>query len=410
VQPYVCLARALADRGHEVRVVAPRNGEEMARAADVPFRALPFDVQEIKRSEPAQRMLAHGRVTSFVRLMQNEEKAFAVGLRQALVSETESVDLIVSGVLVADRCEAIATARQVAHLPLHLTPFIPSRSFPSALFTQRGRWRQLGPLNRVSNQLVLEMVWRAQRDEVSTLRQELGIPPASRSMLRTIARGEVPCLLGYSQTLFPTPGDWPSSVHPAGFFEPWPELRARLGEHGVPSELNDWLQAGSPPVFFGFGSMPVLDTKSLLRTVRATLRNLGVRGILAAGWSELDAVSDDTLFVVGEVDHQSLLPRCAAMVHHGGAGTTHASLAAGTPTLICSVFADQPFWGAQCRRLGVGATFPFARLDAKRLTSGLRAVLDGKVAARAGEVAGRMANQNGIGAAVTHIEHGLGAR
>jgi sterol 3beta-glucosyltransferase len=250
------------------------------------------------------------------------------------------------------------------------------------------------------------MFWRARRDEVSILRQELGVPPASRLMTRTIARGEAPCLLGYSQTLFPTSRDWPTSVHPAGFFEPWPELRARLGEHGVPSELDDWLGAGSPPVFLGFGSMPVLDTKSLLRTVRATLRNLGVRGILAAGWSDLDTVRDDTLFVVGEVDHQSLLPRCAAAVHHGGAGTTHTSLAAGTPTLICSVFADQPFWGSQCRRLGVGATFPFAKLNALRLTNGLRAILDTQVAARAREVARCMGDEDGIGSAVAYLEDG----
>jgi sterol 3beta-glucosyltransferase len=403
VQPFVCLARALADRGHEVRVVAPCNGEEMARAADVPFRAFPLDLQSMLLTEPAQRMLAAGRVTSFLRWFQNEEKAYAVDLRRVLISETESVDLIVSHMFLADRCEAIATAHQIAHLPLFLTPSIPSRSFPSAVITQRGRWRQLGPFNHISQQLLLEMFWRMTRDEVSALRRELRVPPASRGMWRTITRGEAPCLLGYSQTLFPTPGDWPSSAHSAGFLEPWPELRARLGEHGVPPELDDWLQAGQPPVFLGFGSMPVLDGAALLRTVRATLADLGVRGILAAGWSELDTVRDDTLFVVGEVDHQSLLPRCAAAVHHGGAGTTHASLAAGTPTLICSVFADQPFWGSRCRSLGVGATFPFARLNARRLTSGLRAVLDRRVAARAREIAQRMADEDGIGAAVTYL-------
>jgi sterol 3beta-glucosyltransferase len=160
-------------------------------------------------------------------------------------------------------------------------------------------------------------------------------------------------------------------------------------------------------VFLGFGSTPVLDGAGHLRMIRATLSDLGVRGILAVGWSELDHAGDDTLFVIDEVDHQALLPRCAAAVHHGGAGTTHTSLAAGTPTLICSVFADQPFWGAQCRRLGVGATFPFARLNAKRLSDGLRAVLDGRVAARAKEVARRMGEEDGIGAAVAHLEHGL---
>jgi sterol 3beta-glucosyltransferase len=409
VQPYVCLARALADRGHEVRLIGPRNGEQMARAADVPFRALPMDMQSMMTSEPAQRMLAAGRITSAVKWVQNEEKAYAADMRRALIAETESVDLIVSHPVLLERCEAIATARQVTHIPLYLFPFSTSRSFPSALITQRGRWRQLGPLNRVSHKLVFEMIWRTQRDEASILRRELGIPPASRSMFPTIARGEAPCLLGYSQTLFPRPGDWPSSAHHAGFLEPWPELRARLSEQGVPPELDDWLAAGSPPVFLGFGSMPVLDGQGLLRTVRATLAELGVRGILAAGWSELDAAGDDTLFVIDEVDHQSLLPRCTAAVHHGGAGTTHTSLAAGTPTLVCSVFFDQSFWGSQCQRLGVGDTFPFARLNARRLTDGLRGVLDSRVAARAKEVAQCMADEDGIGAAVAHLEHGVGA-
>jgi sterol 3beta-glucosyltransferase len=409
VQPYVCLARALADSGHAVRVIAPRNGEEMARLADVPFRALPIDVHAMKLAEPAQRMLASGRITTFARWLASEMKARAPELRRTLVSETESVDLIVSHVLLADHCATIAAARGVAHVPLHLTPFLPSRGFPSVGVTQRGRWRQLGPLNYVSHQLVLEMVWRMSRDDVSTLRRELGVPPASRSVIRTIARGEAPCLLAYSQTVFPSPGDWPSSARPVGFLAPWPDLRARLGEQGVPSELDDWLQAGRPPVFLGFGSTPVLDGPRQLRTIRATLDNLGVRGILAAGWSGLEAAGDKTLFVIDEVDHQSLLPRCAAAVHHGGAGTTHASLAAGTPTLISSVFGDQPFWGAQCQHLGVGATIPFAKLNTQRLTSGLRAILDSKVATRAHEVARRMGNEDGIAAAVANLEQRMDA-
>jgi hypothetical protein len=95
---------------------------------------------------------------------------------------------------------------------------------------------------------------------------------------------------------------------------------------------------------------------------------------------------------------------------NGAAGTAHTSLAAGPPTLICSVVADQPFWGAQCRRLGVGETFPFAKLDAKRLTGSLRVVLDDRVAARARDVSERMAEEDGISAAVAHLEQGRAGR
>lgn len=100
----------------------------------------------------------------------------------------------------------------------------------------------------------------------------------------------------------------------------------------------------------------------------------------------------------------TLLPHCAAAVHHGGSGTVHASLAAGAPTLVCSVFADQPFWGHRCRALGVGDTFPFKKLDERQLLAGLRSVLEPGIAVAAGELASRMAEEDPLAEAVAAIE------
>lgn len=226
--------------------------------------------------------------------------------------------------------------------------------------------------------------------------------------MRPMIRGTNPTLLAYSQVLCPPPAGWPATLHPTGPLRPGPELRAQLGETGIPPQLETWLGAGPPPVLLGFGSMPVLDKDAMLRIVRTSLSTLGVRGILAAGWSELsedDRDGDETLVVVDDVDHQSLLPRCRATVHHGGAGTVAASVGAGIPTLVCSVFADQPFWGARCRRLGVGDAFPFAKLDARRLTRGLETVLASEVSKRAREVADQMAEEgDGAKAALVYLE------
>jgi sterol 3beta-glucosyltransferase len=404
VQPYVCLARGLIDSGHEVNLIGPRNGETMAQLAGVPYRSLPMDVHELKTAEPAQRMLASGRATTFVRWLTDELKEFTTETCRTILAGTESSDLLVSHLLLADHCASVARARGIPHIPMHLTPFLPSREYSSVGVTHRGRWRRLGPLNRASHNLFMEMVWRMSRPEILKFQRELGIPLAKRSSLRTLSFGDAPCLLAYSQTLFPKPNDWPQSATPVGFLTPSPELRTRLGERGLPPELEGWLEAGEAPVFLGFGSTPVLDGQRQLRTIRATLTRLGVRGILAAGWSGLDATSDEQLFVVDAVDHQALLPRCAATVHHGGAGTTHASLAAGTPTLVCSVFGDQPFWGARCEELGAGATIPFAQLTERSLTEGLRTVLDSRVAARAGQVAQRMSAESGVKTAVARLE------
>lgn len=400
VQPLVCLGRALADRGGEVEVIAPRDAADMVLSAGLPFRALPCDFQALLRAPQAQRMLAAGDINAMTRWFRKEEEGYEAELNRTLLEATESVDAIVPTVVPAARCRAIAASRRTAVLPVYLTPHVASRRYPSIFMSQRS----LGPLNRLSHVLVHRVLWRTQRDSIAGLHRELSLPPATRRDWSRAFVGEAPALLAFSQALFPAPDDWPRWLHTVGAVKPWPSLRAALGEDGIPAELEDWLAAGPPPVFLGFGSMPVLDQRAMLRTIRAVLARLGLRGILAAGWSELSAAGDETLYVVDEVDHESLLPRCAAAVHAGGAGTTAASVGAGTPTLICSVWYDQPFWGARCRKLGIGDTFPFTKLDTRRLVDGLRNVLRPEVAARAKEVGRHMAEEDGVSAAVAHLE------
>ncbi len=400
VQPFVCLGTALTQWGHEVSLLVPRNGAAMGRAAGLKTTALPLDVQEMFSMPAAQRMLAAGRINAFFRWLHREEQAFLAELRSILIEGTRDADVIVCHPLVEDRCAAIGEARGVPVLATHFFPVLPSRAFPSPFISQRN----LGPLNRQTHRLMLRMLWRLSHEEVGAMRQELGLPPARRSYTTAISRGEGNALVAYSPALLPAPTDWPEGIRPVGALAPWPELRAELGEAGLPSELESWLEAGPPPVFLGFGSMPVLDAEGLLETARRTLRRLGVRGVVGAGWSELPGARDELIFTLDQVDHQSLLPRCAAAVHHGGAGTVHTSLAAGVPTLVCSVFADQPFWGRRCRALGVGETFPFKKLDERRLEAGLRAVLEPCVASAAKDLAARMATEHPTGAAVEAVE------
>jgi UDP:flavonoid glycosyltransferase YjiC (YdhE family) len=402
VQPIVCLARTLAARGHEVEVVAPRNEVGMAQAAGLRSTALPFDFQAMLRAAPAQRMLANGRINALLRWLADQEERYDAELRQTLVETAESVDLIVCTAALVPRCRAVAEACGIAMVPLHLAPVHSSRMYPAFSLTPR----DLGPLNRASHRLFIYAWWRSQRGFLAALRSELGLPSPSYSTLWHDYSGRHPALLGYSPTLFAPPEDWSERLHTVGSMRPSPELRAEIAESGLPAELEDWLASGPPPVYLGFGSMPVLDDAAMLGTIRAALAKLGVRGVLAAGWSELSGGGDDSLYVVDQVDHESLLPRCSAAVHAGGSGTTAASAAAGTPTLVCSVWWDQPFWGARCRALGIGDTVPFTKLDTRRLVEGLRTVLRPEVAARAKAVARRMADEDGVATAAAVLEDG----
>jgi sterol 3beta-glucosyltransferase len=410
VQPFIILARALADRGHDIQVIAPRNAAEMARAAGISFCALPFDYQALIRAGTAQRMLAAGRTVEFFRWLGQQEDDYRDETNRVLISATESADLLVCNLVADAKCRAIAKARQIRIVPVHLQPHVLSWTYPSVW----SGWPSLGPLlNRVSHELTYQMGWRAQRESIAALHRELGLGPPTNSTVRPIIRGKLPTLLAYSQTLCPAPSSWPPTMHPVGPLKLSPELRARLGETGITAETEAWLAAGPSPVFLGFGSMPVLNRRAMLRTIRASLSALGVRGIVAAGWSDLgghDTAGDEKLMLVGDVDHESLLPRCRAAVHHGGAGTLAASVGAGLPTLVCSVWADQRFWGERCRKLGIGNTFPFAKLDSGRLTKGLESVLDPEVANRARRAARRIAEEDGVRAAIAYLDGGMAAR
>jgi sterol 3beta-glucosyltransferase len=400
VQPFVCLGRALADRGHDVEVVTTENGGPMARSAGLSFRSLPRQTARKRRAREGRRRLAKDLSMGSLRFASEGEEAEAAEMRRVLIDTAESADLFICSLLLEARCRVIARAKGIAIVPLHICPVIPSRSYVCALLPQRN----LGPFNRLSHEIFFRMVYRVQRNDFAALHRELNLPAPTWSEWRVGLSGEAPCLLGYSQMLFPAPADWSGNLYPVGFLEPWPDLRESFGEVGIPPELEDWLDSGPPPVFFSFGTAPVDDPQALLDAIRKALADLGARGVLAADRHRLNTAGDDTLFLVGGVDHQSLLPRCAAAVHHGGSGSTMASARAGVPTLVCWRFGDHSFWGERCRRLGIGHSIPFAKLDARHLAQGLRKVLDPAMARRAEDVSRQMAHEHGVESAVACIE------
>ncbi|HYF61803.1 MAG TPA: nucleotide disphospho-sugar-binding domain-containing protein, partial [Herpetosiphonaceae bacterium] len=158
----------------------------------------------------------------------------------------------------------------------------------------------------------------------------------------------------------------------------------------LPDELERFLAAGEPPLYFGFGSMRAGAETS--QTLIAAARALGRRAILLRGWGQLGAVDgDDDVIAIGDVSHERLLPRVAAIVHHGGAGTTTAAARAGRPQVIVPHLYDQFYWARRVGSLGIGAEGPAAaELTVESLADALRASLAPDLAARAEDLAGRM--------------------
>ena len=175
----------------------------------------------------------------------------------------------------------------------------------------------------------------------------------------------------------------------------------------LPADLEAFLDSGDSPIFVGLGSMPA--SVDVSRPLIGAARAVGRRIIVSRGWAELDVIDDaGDCLAIGDVSHALLFPRVAAVVHHGGAGTTAAAARAGVPQVVTPMFGDQPYWAGRVVELGLGATVSYAAITEESLTNALRHALDAAVAARARAFAAEV-RSDGITIAARHLELEHGA-
>ncbi len=384
-QPFVVLGDELVRRGHEVLLGLSPDFVEFAGRADLKAEPVGAEVRAFLDTDEGRALLASGNARQIVERMSrylNDNAALMLAQTRALC---EGVDAVVASPLSEDSAVCVAEAAHVPFAGLHTHPWRPTRAYPVFAMTTR----QLpGAVNLATWWLFERMWWRGQRTEINRLRAELGLAPTRRSTWARMAAAGAPAIQAYHPAVVPGLVDYGALTPVVGFLTPSADLRARFGDVGVDAEVEAWLDAGDPPVYFGWGSLPVLDPVATLAMIRTVADRCGVRAIVTAGWSRFEAdASDDRIRVIGAVDHDMLLPRCRAAVHHGGAGTTAASVMAGVPTVVCSVFGDQPFWGTRLERLGVGKYLRFADTDAATLATALGQVLAPAYASRARQLA-----------------------
>lgn len=168
-----------------------------------------------------------------------------------------------------------------------------------------------------------------------------------------------------------------------------------------------FLEAGPPPVYIGFGSIRDSEADRLSDIAITAARRSGARLVLGSGWAELGGAGSDEVHVVGETDHTRLFPHMRAVVHHGGAGTTHTAAAAGVPSMAVPYFGDQPFWGRRLHELGVGApALPRSELSAELLSERIDLLDREDVRARASRLGDAMRSERGLERATDFIlEH-----
>lgn len=409
VQPFIALAQELRRRGHQAVLGAPERFADLVTDHGVVFAGVDDGPLRVLDSESAVGEVAAGGLRARLALMRRMPAMFTRVLEDcwqvASAGPGVGADVIVHNGQVMAGQHVAEKLGVPAVLALPMPMYVPTREFawPGQ---QLPSWLP-AVVNRATFAGMKAPAMMFGRT-VDRWRAGLGLPRRRwrHDPLRTPAGGRALVLHAMSPAVVPRPADWPPSAHTTGYW--FADRRTAIMDplHGRAALAG----GGEPLVFVGFGSMAGPDPAVATREIVAALRMAVVRGVLATGWGGLCEVpSPADVFVTGDVPHETLFPEVAAVVHHGGAGTTAAAVRAGVPQVVCPFVADQPFWGHRMHRLGV-APEPIAqpRLTVPVLAAAIRrAVGDPKMSDAARQLGGRVRAENGVATAVDVLERAV---
>ncbi|MBA3468482.1 MAG: glycosyltransferase family 1 protein [Herpetosiphonaceae bacterium] len=400
VQPYVALGQGLKQRGYSVRVLTSANFAPFVTEAGLEFHSIGASVEERLQSAEWRKTLESNNFLKIMAQMQREMKREAAASVERIPELLTGSDLIVTGMAGLAGVFSIAERLKIPVIQAHVFPFTPTSEFPSPLVTKLPFGRTL---NRLSFHGMRQIFWQNFKVSDAITRQALGLKKAPFwGPYRSLASRDVPVLYGYSQHVLPRPSDWPASHHVTGYW-----FLDTPPDWTPPADLVDFLDAGEPPIYIGFGSMGGRNPEATGAIALEALARSGQRGVLATGWGGLQAADlPESVHMVAAIPHTWLFKHMAAIVHHGGAGTTAAGLRAGVPSIIAPFMGDQPFWGKRVADLGVGTRpIPQKKLTAKQLTEAILEAVTHKTMRQAAHRLGQQIEaESGIGNAVAIIE------
>ncbi|MGK8490426.1 glycosyltransferase [Nocardia asiatica] len=381
IEPTLGLALLLRESGADVRVCAPPDFRQRVTDLGLSLEPLGPPMTGSPAGRPSQAELSQY-VTDW--------PAIQFG---TLATAAEGCDAVVAAGVTQVAARSVAEKlgihyQYVSYQPTTLpSPHHPPMPLPGDRPAPDG----------IDNQLLWEidtLGWNAQFGHaLNTGRAALGLPPVAD--VRDHVVTESPWLAAD-----PVLGPWSRSpglnvVQTGAWIVP--------DEIPLPAELSAFLDAGAPPVYVGFGSMPMRGgiARSVIEAIRAHDR----RVLLSRGWADLALIDDRAdCLAIGEVNHQALFPRVAAVVHHGGAGTTTAAARAGVPQVVLPQMMDQPYWARRVAALGIGAVCEDTEPSTASLSAALDLALASSTRARASVVAGMVRSDGAAVAAKLLID------
>jgi sterol 3beta-glucosyltransferase len=400
IQPYIALGLELKKAGQRVRLATFENYADFVTDHGLEFYPIEGDSSQAATSDKLKSATLADNPLKLI-LSFNKLKSLVFDVQKDFFNACQGSDSIVyhPGIAIG------YFIAQHMHVPgILATPFpmTPTREYPALMFYNSPR---LGPgFNYLTHKLFEQVMWSASSSAVKQFwKQEFGSAPVDfgNPFGRQISR-RLPTLVACSEHVFPRPVDWPEHVTSPGYW--FLEEEANWTPSG---DLLEFLQQGSKPVYVGFGSLG--DSARAVETTQLVIRALqrsGQRGILATGWSGMTSLDElpAGIFILESAPHAWLFPRMAAVVHHGGAGTTAAGLRAGVPAIIVPHSNDQFAWGRRVQELGVGPNpVPRKKLTAENLATAIQLALAEDVRKAAGDLGEKIRSESGVSTAAQVI-------
>ncbi|CAI7584793.1 unnamed protein product [Penicillium crustosum] len=398
VQPFVALGAELQNMGHRVRIATHNVFEQFILEAGLEFYPIggdPADLMSYMVKNPGLIPSLDSVREGYIQKKQLMMAEILHGCWQSCLmpDPITNAPFVANAIIANPPSFAHVHCAQALGIPLHLMftmPWSPTTAFPHPLANLKNIPADQAWLNRVSYGVVDWLSWQGLGGVINDWRKhELELEPISLSDGPFIlTKLNVPYTYCWSPGLVPKPNDWPHNFDVCGFFFRDPP------NYQPPAEIEEFLNAGPPPVYFGFGSIVLEDPAEITKTILQTVQEAGVRAIISRGWSDCP--------------HEWLFERVSAVVHHGGAGTTACGLRNGKPTIIVPFFGDQPFWGEMVCAAGAGPNpIPYKKLNVNALAHAVRFCLTPEAVRSAQGIAAKMEKEQGVKTAVESFHRNL---
>lgn len=396
VLPYISLAKALKTHGHDVVLGAPIDFENLIKRHNIEFYELGQSIRSFVTQKSFDDTFSKNHIINMPNLLTQGLRIIDIAAKKTwkMVQNADAIIININTSFGIDMAEALNIPVIVTALqPIHAT-----KEFPLYLYSKP----DFGTLfNRLS--YAAASVQQAYFDMPRfKIRTKLGLNPIHNGGFAKDALGnDLVTLYAYSKFISPKPKDWSHKSFVTGFW------RVSDNENWQPSKkFNAFLEAGPKPIYIGFGSMP-FGAKQNTEILKHAAKKWGGRIVISTGWGGLENKDlPSNIYAIKKAPHDRLFNYMAAVVHHGGAGTTAAGLYAACPTFILPQAVDQPFWGHRVYELGCGPKpISLKKLTPLILTNALRDLEKTKTYKnKATELAKNLTKENGEQIGVKQIE------